>query len=146
MIVSLILTVFSATIVLAQNSQFAGWWAYFDPSDKEDYWTLENAQSMCDEFNDSGFAYNGIEFISDKSLRSYIGMNDYVSCEISKIQRLRNTKVDIVDMDCDYNGNDKYKTRQLWMFETKEILIKAFNSNNNKDMTSLIHFKLCRKD
>ena len=119
--------------------KFDGVWLLIEEEGDEG---LEFTKERCEEEVSQGMLFNGVEIISNNRRDSFISMNDYSSCEILKIQKLRNTNTEIIDLSCSYEG-DESKSRELWILrEHKKILTTILSSEEN---TYIYNSLFCRK-
>ena len=84
----------------------------------------------------------GVTIISNNRRDDFVSMNDYASCEISKIQKLKNTNVEIIDLSCAYEG-DETRSRELWMLRENGSILTSILSLPND--TYVYDSLFCRK-
>tara|TARA_B100001250_G_C19670972_1_gene731460 strand:+ start:495 stop:890 length:396 start_codon:yes stop_codon:yes gene_type:complete len=129
--------VFSKTIY-AQQHLFNGMWVeiYSDSTD-------EKLQKRCRKFDEG--IYKGIFFVND-SLTEYLIANKIYWGNIKKIQRLKSTSFEIVDLSYGsgrVTDEPTYHTtaRELWTISTdKKTLIKV---NLNDKTANISKWQLC---
>ena len=137
-IFSLMLISLSSLGTTLYADKFDGVWVDIEGDSAE---AINFAKQRCKDEVSQGMLSAGVTIISNNRRDEFISMNDYASCEISKIQKLKNTNVEIIDLSCAYEG-DESKSRELWMLrENGSILTSILSIPETRVYSSLF----CRK-
>ena len=101
-IFSLMLISLSGLGTTLYADKFDGVWVDIEGDSAED---INFAKQRCEDEVSQGMLSAGVTIISNNRRDEFISMNDYASCEISKVQKLKNTNVEIIDLSCAYEGD-----------------------------------------
>ena len=86
---------------------------------------VEDHKKRCKEFNDG--IYNNLMVISDDQI-DQVNFNQIYVAKIQKMQRLKNTAVDIVDLS--WQGSDS--SRELWVLEAGNKDLVTIGNNGGE--------------
>ena len=92
-IFSLILISLSSLGTTLYADKFDGVWVDIEGDSAED---INFAKQRCKDEVSQGMLSAGVTIISNNRRDEFISMNDYASCEISKIQKLKNIQLLLV--------------------------------------------------
>ena len=138
-IFSLMLISLSSLGTTLYADKFDGVWVLIEQDGAEG---RSFAKQKCEDEVSKGRLSAGVTIISNDRRDDFVSMNDYASCEVSKIQKLKNTNVEIIDLSCAYEG-DESKSRELWMLrENGSILTSILSLPDN---TYVYDSLFCRK-
>ena len=138
-IFSLMLISLSSLGTTLYADKFDGVWVLIEEDGAEG---RNFAKQKCEDEVSQGMLSAGVTIINNKRRDEFISMNDYASCEISKIQKLKNTNAEIIDLSCAYEG-DESKSRELWMLrENGSILTWILSLPDDTRVYSVL---FCRK-
>ena len=122
-----------STNLYAQSHPYKGLWALI--WEDEDIIDMEkNIKKRCKQFNEGIFS--NLMVISDDQI-DQVNFNKMYIAKISKMQRLRNTSVDIVDLSWDSGTN----SRELWVLESGKKSLTVIGKN--KDEGWHVSYKKC---
>ena len=113
-----------STNLYAQSHPYKGLWALI--WEDEDIIDMEkNIKKRCKEFSEGIF--NNLMVISDDQI-DQVNFNKMYIAKISKMQRLRNTSVDIVDLSWESGTN----SRELWVLESGKKSLTVIGKNEDE--------------
>ena len=138
-IFSLMLISLSSLGTTLYADKFDGVWVLIEEDGAEG---MNFAKQKCEDEVSQGMLSAGVTIISNNRRDDFVSMNDYASCEISKIQKLKNTNVEIIDLSCAYEG-DESRSRELWMLRENGSILTSILSLPND--TYVYDSLFCRK-
>ena len=109
-----------STNLYAQSHPYKGLWALVLEEDN-----VEDHKKRCKDFNDG--IYNNLMVISDDQI-DQVNFNQIYVAKIQKMQRLKNTAVDIVDLS--WQGSDS--SRELWVLEAGNKDLVTIGNNGGE--------------
>ena len=108
--------------------KFDGVWIHIIEEDGAE--GINFAKEKCKDEVSQGMLSAGVTIISNNRKDDFVSMNEYASCEVSKIQKLKNTNVEIIDLSCAFEGYES-DSRELWMLRENGSILTSILSLPN---------------